>query len=105
MERKRNTGESLGCFTILHFETVSGSALHQSTGTAAGRRRERRYYSCGCLSWIWYYCRDVAPEREMEKVLFAADELTGLIWAAALLRPSKSYQRYGIEIFEKEIQE
>ena len=33
---------------------------------------------------------DVAPEHEMEKVLFAADELTGLIWAAALMRPSKS---------------
>ena len=33
---------------------------------------------------------DVAPEQEMEKVLFAADELTGLIWAAALMRPSKS---------------
>ena len=31
---------------------------------------------------------DVAPEHEMEKVLFAADELTGLIWAAALMRPS-----------------
>lgn len=33
---------------------------------------------------------DVKPEREMEKVLFAADELTGLVWAAALMRPSKS---------------
>ena len=33
---------------------------------------------------------DIAPEHEMEKVLFAADELTGLIWAAALMRPSKS---------------
>ena len=33
---------------------------------------------------------DVEPEHEMEKVLFAADELTGLIWAAALTRPSKS---------------
>ena len=33
---------------------------------------------------------DVAPEHEMEKVLFAADELTGLIWAATLMRPSKS---------------
>ena len=33
---------------------------------------------------------DVAPEREMEKVLFACDELTGLIGAAALMRPSKS---------------
>lgn len=35
-------------------------------------------------------CCDVEPEHEMEKVLFAADELTGLIWSAALMRPSKS---------------
>ena len=33
---------------------------------------------------------DIAPEREMEKVLYACDELTGLIGAAALMRPSKS---------------
>ena len=33
---------------------------------------------------------DVAPEHEMEKILFAVDELTGLITAAALMRPSKS---------------
>jgi predicted hydrolase (HD superfamily) len=35
-------------------------------------------------------CCDVVPSHEMEKVLNAADELTGLIWAAALMRPSKS---------------
>lgn len=35
-------------------------------------------------------CVDIAPEHEMEKVLFAADELTGIIGAAALMRPSKS---------------
>jgi len=33
---------------------------------------------------------DVKPEHEMEKVLFAVDELTGLVGAAALMRPSKS---------------
>ncbi len=33
---------------------------------------------------------DVKPEHEMEKVLYAVDELTGLIWAGALMRPSKS---------------
>lgn len=35
-------------------------------------------------------CCDVEPVHEMEKVLFAADELTGLIGAAARMRPSKS---------------
>ena len=35
-------------------------------------------------------CSDVKPEHIMEKVLFATDELTGLIWAAAKTRPSKS---------------
>ena len=37
-------------------------------------------------------CSDVAPEHEMEKILFATDELTGLVGAAALMRPSKSVQ-------------
>ena len=35
-------------------------------------------------------CSDVKPEHEMEKVLFAVDELTGLIGAAAKMRPSGS---------------
>lgn len=35
-------------------------------------------------------CCDIEPEHEMEKVLFAVDELTGLIGAAALMRPSRS---------------
>ena len=35
-------------------------------------------------------CTDVEPEDEMENFLFASDELTGLIWAAAKMRPSAS---------------
>ncbi|NLN49415.1 MAG: hydrolase [Clostridiales bacterium] len=38
----------------------------------------------------WGLCCDVKPEEKMEKVLFTIDELTGLITAAALMRPSKS---------------
>ena len=44
---------------------------------------------------------DVAPEHEMEKVLFAADELTGLIWAAALMRPSKSTKDMELKSLKK----
>ena len=38
----------------------------------------------------WGLVSDVQPQHEMEKVLFASDELTGLIGAAARMRPSKS---------------
>ncbi|NBI09416.1 hydrolase [Colidextribacter sp. OB.20] len=38
----------------------------------------------------WGHRVDIKPEHEMEKVLYACDELTGLIGAAALMRPSKS---------------
>ena len=44
---------------------------------------------------------DVAPEQEMEKVLFAADELTGLIWAAALMHPSKSTKDMELKSLKK----
>ena len=44
---------------------------------------------------------DVAQEQEMEKELFAADELTGLIWAAALMRPSKSTKDMELKSLKK----
>ncbi len=44
---------------------------------------------------------DVKPEHEMEKVLFAADELTGLIWASALMRPSKSTKDMDLKSLKK----
>ena len=44
---------------------------------------------------------DVKPEHEMEKVLFAADELTGLIGAAALMRPSGSTKDMELKSLKK----
>lgn len=44
---------------------------------------------------------DVKPEHQMEKVLFATDELTGLVWAAALMRPSKSVQDMELKSLKK----
>ena len=46
-------------------------------------------------------CVDVEPEKEMEKVLFACDELTGLIGAAALMRPSKSTKDMELKSLKK----
>lgn len=47
------------------------------------------------------HCSEVEPEHHMEKVLFAADELTGLIWAAALMRPSKSVSDMELKSLKK----
>ena len=44
---------------------------------------------------------DVKPEHEMEKVLYGSDELTGLIWAAALMRPSKSTKDMELKSLKK----
>ena len=44
---------------------------------------------------------DIKPEHEMEKILYATDELTGLIGAAALMRPSKSVQDMELKSVKK----
>lgn len=48
---------------------------------------------------------DAQPEHEMEKVLFAVDELTGLIGAAALMRPSKSTKDMELKSLKKKFKD
>ena len=48
---------------------------------------------------------DAKPEHEMEKVLFAVDELTGLIGAAALMRPSKSTKDMELKSLKKKFKD
>ncbi len=50
-------------------------------------------------------CSDVEPAHQMEKVLFAADELTGLIWAAAKMRPSGSCQDMEVSSLKKKFKD
>ena len=50
-------------------------------------------------------CVDVKPELEMERVLFAADELTGLIGAAARMRPSKSVSDMELSSLKKKFKD
>lgn len=44
---------------------------------------------------------DVEPIHQMEKILFATDELTGLIWSASLMRPSKSAKDMELKSLKK----
>ncbi len=50
-------------------------------------------------------CSDIKPEHIMEKILFATDELTGLIWAAAKMRPSKSVQDMELSSIKKKFKD
>ncbi len=74
---------------MLRAEGVSEDIVHAVCSHGYG-------ITVGCGATI-----DVRPEHEMEKVLFAADELTGLIWAAALMRPSKSAKDMDLKSLKK----
>lgn len=50
-------------------------------------------------------CSDIKPEHQMEKVLFAIDELTGLIWATAKMRPSKSVMDMEVSSVKKKFKD
>jgi putative nucleotidyltransferase with HDIG domain len=55
--------------------------------------RQRQWpeeYIRAVVSHGWGICSEVPPESELEKVLYAVDELTGLVTTSALVRPSKS---------------
>ena len=50
-------------------------------------------------------CSDVEPAEEMEKVLFATEELTGLIGAAVVMRPSKSVMDFNVKSLKKKFKD
>lgn len=58
-----------------------------------------------CVSHGYGLVIDVKPELMMEKILFAADELTGLIGAAALMRPSKSVSDMELKSLKKKFKD
>ena len=50
-------------------------------------------------------CSDVKPNNQMEKILFATDELTGLIWAATKMRPSQSTKDMEVSSLKKKFKD
>ena len=59
----------------------------------------------GVCSHGYGICSEEEPVHEMEKVLFAADELTGLIWSCALMRPSKSTMDMEVKSLKKKFKD
>ncbi len=62
----------------------------QRTGEILREQGWPEEYIRAALSHGWGICSDVTPETELEKYLYAIDELTGLVATTALIRPSKS---------------
>ena len=93
MARKAGEDEELwGIVGLLHdldYEKFPEQHCHKT----AQILREKGYSEeiiSAIMSHGWGICTDVEPQSRMEKTLYAVDELTGLITACALVRPSRS---------------
>ncbi len=78
---------------ILNFIQSSIVSKHQNYSERVGGVSDDIIH--GVVSHGYGITVDVAPEHEMEKVLFATDELTGLIWAAAIYASIKEHKGHG----------
>lgn len=90
--RKGADEESWGVIGLIHdvdYEEHPDEHLRHAPAILRGRGWPEEYVRA-VLSHGWGMCTDVEPVTDAEKTLFAVDELTGLVAAAALVRPSKS---------------
>lgn len=93
MARKRGEDEGkwgiIGLMHDLDYERFPEQHCKKSREILEERGWPEEYIRA-IVSHGWGICSDVEPQAEMEKVLYAVDELTGLITAVAIIRPSKS---------------
>ena len=93
MARKRNADEEkwgvVGLIHDLDYEQFPDQHC-KKTEEILHENSWPQEYIRAVVSHGWGICSDVKPETEMEKVLYAIDELTGLVVTTALVRPSKS---------------
>lgn len=91
--RKRGADEEkwgiIGLVHDLDYERFAERHCHK-TEEILRRHGWPEEYIRAVLSHGWGICTDVEPQTDLEKTLYAADELTGLVAAAALVRPSRS---------------
>ena len=93
MARKRNANEEkwgvVGLIHDLDYEQFPDQHCKKTEEILRANDWPEEYIRA-VVSHGWGICSDVTPETEMEKVLYAIDELTGLVVTTALVRPSKS---------------
>lgn len=93
MARKRGEDEEkwgiVGLVHDLDYERFPDQHCGKTREILAERGWPEEYIRA-VASHGWGICSDVEPETDMEKMLYTIDELTGLITAAALVRPSRS---------------
>ncbi|HEX3000193.1 MAG TPA: HD domain-containing protein [Armatimonadota bacterium] len=73
----------------------------RKTGEILAERGWPEEYIRAAVSHGWGLCVDVEPRTDMEKTLFAIDELTGLVTASALVRPSRSVMDMEVKSVKK----
>ena len=79
----------IGLIHDLDYEQFPEEHCHK-TGEILKENSWPEEYIRAAVSHGWGICSDVEPQTELEKVLYAIDELTGLVVTTALVRPSKS---------------
>ena len=84
--------EKWGIIGLIHDLDYEKFPDHHCTQTGEILRQHRwpEEYIRAALSHGWGICSDLMPQTTLEKVLYAIDELTGLVVTTALIRPSKS---------------
>lgn len=91
--RKRGEDEDkwgiIGLIHDLDYEQFP-EAHCQKTGEILRENHWPEDYVRAAVSHGWGICSDIEPQSELEKVLYAIDELTGLVATSALVRPSRS---------------
>jgi len=104
MARKRGADEDLwGVVGLIHdldYERWPDEHCAKTREILESRGWPQDYVRA-VLSHGWGICTDVEPQTELEKALYAVDELTGLVTACALVRPSKSVHDLKVKSVKK----
>jgi putative nucleotidyltransferase with HDIG domain len=99
-EADREKWGVIGLIHDLDYETYPESHCRKVREILAERHWPEEYIRA-VESHGWRLCTDVEPIERMEKVLYTVDELTGLISAVAILRPSKSILDLSVKSIRK----